>query len=124
MSNTCRLAFGLSLPAKPAFNVAVPLSMTTGWLRNNELPVPPSPDVSSDGIIVMFFKLVFDVIASKDGRQIFLFLIQCFKVVGRPGGRPNTNPNSTHDDPLVLFQAVTALNALLFCFVIGTRCFC
>ena len=71
VKNTCRLAFGLSLPAKPAFNVAVPLSMTTGWLRNNELPVPPSPDVSSDDIIVIFFKLVFDVIASKDGRYFY-----------------------------------------------------
>jgi hypothetical protein len=43
------LAFGLEVPAKPAFNVAVPLSMTTGWLRSNELP-EASPVVSSDAI--------------------------------------------------------------------------
>ena len=45
-----KLAFGLEVPAKPALSVAVPLSMTTGWLRSNELP-EASPVVSSDGIL-------------------------------------------------------------------------
>ncbi len=45
-----RLAFGLEVPAKPAFKVAVPLSMTTGWLRSKELP-EASPVVSSADIL-------------------------------------------------------------------------
>merc|ERR1719148_312842 len=47
--------FGLALPAKPAFNVAVPLSMTTGWLKRNELPVSSSPVASSDAIVMLYF---------------------------------------------------------------------
>ena len=54
MQQRCNgLAFGLEVPAKPAFNVAVPLSMTTGWLRSNELP-EASPVVSSDAIFFLF----------------------------------------------------------------------
>jgi hypothetical protein len=33
--------FGLELPAKPAFKLEVPTSMTTGWFNSNEAPESP-----------------------------------------------------------------------------------
>jgi hypothetical protein len=40
--NSKNRTLGLELPANPAFNVEVPLSITTGWLRSRELPASPS----------------------------------------------------------------------------------
>ena len=37
----CFLTFGLDEPAKPDLIVAVPLSMTIGWLSSKE-PLPPA----------------------------------------------------------------------------------
>ena len=41
------LTLGLVLPANPALSVEVPLSITTGWLSNKELPVSSAAVVSS-----------------------------------------------------------------------------
>lgn len=48
--------FGFELPAKPAFNVDVPLSITTGWFKSNEFPassVRPLGSSAEDAIVVV-----------------------------------------------------------------------
>jgi hypothetical protein len=67
--------FGFELPANPAFNVDVPLSITTGWFNRRELPVSPSaPGVSSDDMILA------DVVDEVTKKTYLIFLFVCLFV--------------------------------------------
>ena len=46
---------GFELPANPALRVEVPLSITTGWLSNRELPGSPSVAASSALMVAVFW---------------------------------------------------------------------
>ena len=53
----CFLTFGLDEPAKPDLIVAVPLSMTIGWLSSKE-PLPPPAAAAAVALPIVSIVLI------------------------------------------------------------------